>query len=97
MFVCVGVFDLESSTMRRPRLELSCCSTKKMYLVAVKQLLNDEMARLRKVGFVACFKVLTLINMEELRKTTKILILYVQIYSSQGVIKERHRLAFEYF
>ena len=53
MFVCVGVFDLESSTMRRPRLELRCCSTEKMYLVAVKQLLNDEMERLRKVGFVA--------------------------------------------
>jgi len=36
-------------------------------------------------------------NLEELRKTTKIFILYVQISSSQDVIKERHRLAFEYF
>jgi len=83
--------------MRRSRLELGCCSTDKMHFVAVKQLLNDKMARWRKVGFVALFKVLTLMNMEELNKTTKISILYVQIYSSQGVINERHRLAFEYF
>jgi len=32
-----------------------------------------------------------------MKKTTEILILYVQISSSQGVIKERHGLAFEYF
>jgi hypothetical protein len=36
-------------------------------------------------------------NLEEIRKTTKIFILYVKISSSQGAIKERHRLAFEYF
>jgi hypothetical protein len=36
-------------------------------------------------------------NLEELRKTTKIFILYAQISSSQGAIEERHRLAFEYF
>jgi len=51
--VCVCVCDLEASTMRRPRLAVGLLLHRKMYLVIVKQLLDDEMARVRKLALVA--------------------------------------------